>query len=186
MNDKEIVQLYWERNEQAISESSEKYGNYCSKIAKNILADSEDVKECVNDTWLRAWDSIPPQKPNLLSVFLGKITRNLSLDRYRMIHREKRGGHNIDLILEELEECVSGTDTPEDELLKNELKDAIKSFLGSLPKEKRYLFICRYWNADSVSDIAERFQMSENNVSVSLNRIRKALRIYLTERGYNL
>ena len=89
-------------------------------------------------------------------------------------------------MLEELEECVSGTDTPEDELLKNELKDAIKSFLGSLPKEKRYLFICRYWNADSVSDIAERFQMSENNVSVSLNRIRKALRIYLTERGYNL
>ena len=186
MNDDEIVQLYWERNERAITESSARYGRYCAKIAENILSDREDVKECVNDTWLRAWDSMPPHKPSLLSAFLGKLTRNLSLDRYRRLHREKRGAHNMDLILDELDDCVSGTDTPEDTALGNELKEAINAFLRSLPAKKRYLFISRYWSAEAITDLAERFQMSENNVSVSLNRIRGALRAYLNERGYIL
>ncbi len=186
MNDNEIVQLYWERDERAISESSDKYGRYCTKIAENILSDHEDARECVNDTWLRAWDSMPPHRPSLLSAFLGKLTRNLSLDRYRMLHREKRGAHNMDLILDELEDCVSGADTPEDTALGNELKEAINAFLRSLPAQKRYLFISRYWSAETISGLAERFQMSENNVSVSLNRIRGSLRAYLNERGYKL
>ena len=184
MNDEQIVRLYWERKEQAISESSDKYGAYCSAVAGNILTDHEDVKECVNDTWLKAWNSMPPNKPSILSAFFGKITRNLSFNRYKKLHREKRGGHNIGLILEELEECISRNESPEDTLLENELKDEINSFLSSLPKDKRYMFIRRYWYADSISDIAERFDTSENNVSVSLSRIRSALRSHLTGRGY--
>ena len=167
-----------------VSESSDKYGAYCSAVAGNILSDHEDVKECVNDTWLKAWNSMPPNKPSILSAFFGKITRNLSFNRYKELHREKRGGKNIDQILDELEDCISGHESPEEALLENELKDEINTFLSSLPKDKRYMFIRRYWYADTISDIADRFNMSENNVSVSLSRIRNALRSHLTGRGY--
>ncbi|MCR5249895.1 MAG: sigma-70 family RNA polymerase sigma factor [Lachnospiraceae bacterium] len=186
MNDEQIVRLYWERDEQAIRESSTKYGAYCSAIAGRILDNSEDARECVNDTWLQAWNCIPPNKPTLLSVFLGRITRNLSFNRYKKTHSEKRGGGNIDLILDELEECLSGNDTPEDELLRNELKEDINRFLASLPEEKRYMFIRRYWHADTITEIAGRFGMSANNVSVTLGRVRAALKSHLTERGYRL
>ena len=145
-----------------------------------------DAEECVNDTWLHAWNAIPPHKPSVLSVFFGKITRNLAFDLYKSLHREKRGGHTIDLVLDELAECVSGNDDPERNWQKEALKEEIDHFLSDLPKEKRYMFVLRYWYADSIPAIAERFQTSENNVSVTLNRIRKKLRTYLTERGYGL
>lgn len=186
MNDDKIIELYWIRNEQAIYESSKKYGAYCNTIARNILMNWADAEECVNDTWLHAWNAIPPHKPSVLSVFFGKITRNLAFDLYKSLHREKRGGHTIDLVLDELAECVSGNDNPERNWQKEALKEEIDHFLSGLPKEKRYMFVLRYWYADSIPAIAERFQTSENNVSVTLNRIRKKLRTHLTERGYDL
>ena len=186
MEDERIVSLYWDRNEQAIAETSAKYGAYCRTIAQNILADREDAEECVNDTWMRAWEAMPPHRPAVLSAFLGKITRNLSFDRYKMLHRGKRGGGQTDLVLEELEECVSGQSDPEAQWQAKELAAEIDRFLKTLPREKRYLFILRYWYAESIPAIAKRFAMSENNVSVTLNRIRSKLKAHLTERGYEL
>ena len=186
MEDERIVSLYWARDEQAITETSVKYGAYCHHIAHNILENREDTEECVNDTWLRAWEAMPPHRPGKLSAFLGKITRNLAFDRYRKAHTEKRGGGQIDLVLEELEECVSGRSDPESQLAGKELAAEIDRFLKTLPKEKRYLFILRYWHAESVPALAKRFGMSENNVSVNLNRIRKKLKEHLAGAGYEV
>jgi len=186
VEDDRIVQLYWDRNDSAISESVIKYGAYCTSIAQNILFNKADAEECVNDTWLRAWNAMPPHRPSVLSVFLGKITRNLSFDLYKRLHREKRGGNSIDEVLEELEECVSGNDDTESQWEMKELKAEINRFLLNLPEDRRYMFILRYWYADSIAQIAERMNMSENNVSVSLNRIRGRLRTYLTERGFDV
>ena len=186
MDDAGIVSLYWKRTEKAIAESSAKYGTYCHSIANNILKNHSDAEECVNDTWLRAWNAMPPQKPSILQVFFGKITRNLSFDRYKLLHRQKRGGGQIDLVLEELEEITSGQPDPEMMLVKKELAEEINAFLAGLPKEKQTIFILRYWYAESISEIARRCGKSENNVSVSLNRIRGRLRDHLTERGYSI
>lgn len=186
MNDENIVKLYFSRDEDAISESSNKYGAYCTSIAHNILQNFADVEECVNDTWLRAWNSIPPHKPKLLSVFLGKITRNLAFDKYKALRRQKRGGGNVELVLEELAECVSGLDDTERQLEEKELQEAIDQFLFSLPENKRYLFVLRYWYAKEVMDIAKQMGMSESNVYTSLSRIRGELKAYLLKRGYEL
>ena len=186
MEDEKIVQLYWDRNESAISESSKKYGAYCTSVAHNILLNMADTEECVNDTWLRAWNAMPPHKPSVLSAFLGRITRNLSFDLYKRLHRDKRGGHNIDVALDELGDVVSGRDDTEKHYETKELASEIDAFLKSLPLHKRIMFIRRYWYVDSISDIAGRLGMSENNVSVSLNRIRGGLRKHLTERGYDI
>ena len=186
MEDEKIVQLYWDRNEKAIEESSTKYGTYCRNIARNILQNEEDADECVNDTWLNAWNAMPPHKPSVLSAFLGKLTRNLSFDRYRKLHREKRGGKTIDLVLDELEELVSGQDDPERKWLEKELKESINQFLQSMPEEKRNLFILRYWYAMDISEIANRTGLSSNRISVNLNRIRNKLKTFLYERGYEL
>ena len=179
MEDERIIQLYFARNEEAISRTAEKYGNYCHAIAENISGSKEDAEECVNDTYLAAWNSIPPEKPAVLRTFLGRITRNLSFDLYRKKHAEKRGGGQLTLILDELEECVSGGNRPEEEWEKKELTAAIHSFLGKLSEEKRAMFLRRYWFADSVSSIADRFGMSPNAVSVSLSRLREKLRDHL-------
>ena len=186
MEDKEIVNLYWERNQRAINETVSKYGGYCKSIAKNILGNNEDAEECVNDTYLNAWNSIPPHRPNTLSTYLGKITRNLSFDRFRSRNAEKRGGGEIELVLAELGECISGTDSVEQEVEKKELVRTINSFLDTLSQEKCNIFLCRYWYAFPVAEIAKRFGMTEGNVSVTLNRIRGKLRTYLIERGYDL
>ena len=186
MEDREIVNLYWERNTSAIKETDTKYGGYCKAIAKNILGNHEDAEECVNDTYLNTWNSIPPNRPNILSTYLGKITRNLSFDRFRRRHAEKRGGGEIELILDELGECVSDTDSVEQEVEKKELVRAINRYLDTLSQEKCSIFLCRYWYAIPVSEIAARFGMSEGNVSVTLNRIRHQLKNYLEERGYDL
>lgn len=186
MNDEEIIRLYFDRNEQAITESSAKYGAYCSAISRNILSDDEDVKECVNDTWLRAWNSIPPTRPAILSAFLGRITRNLSFDRYRNSHRMKRSDGKVTLVLDELQDIVSGHDDPENSALEKELMREINSFLASLSDEKRYMFILRYWHTSEIAEIAERLGISEGKVSTSLSRIRKSLKDHLTGRGYNI
>ena len=186
MNDEDIIRLYFDRNEQAVTESSAKYGAYCSAIARNILSDDEDVKECVNDTWLRAWNAIPPARPSVLSAFLGKITRNLSFDRYRSSHRQKRSDGKVNLVLDELKDIVSGNDDPEDQAMEKELIAEINLFLKSLPDEKRYMFILRYWHSYEISGISKRLRISEGNIMTSLSRIRKSLKEHLTGRGYSI
>jgi RNA polymerase sigma-70 factor (ECF subfamily) len=186
MDDATIVRLFWDRDEQAISAAADKYGSYCTAIATNILGNREDAEECVNDTYLNAWDSMPPHRPGVLAAFLGKITRNLSFDRYRHNTADKRGGGETAAVLDELLEIVSDTDSVEQEIDRKELVKAIDAFLAALSADKRGIFICRYWYFDSISTIASNFGMTENNVSVHLNRIRLKLHNYLLERGFEL
>lgn len=186
MKDEQIVQLYWDRDEAAVSESSMKYGAYCTLIAQNILQNSLDAEECVNDTWMQAWKAMPPHRPAMLSTFLGKITRNLSFDLYKKMHCEKRGGNRMEETLEELAECVSGKDDIESQWEAKELLREINRFLLLLPEEKRCMFILRYWYVDGISEIAERLGRSENYISVSLNRTRNKLKKHLIERGFVL
>lgn len=186
MDDKSIIQLFFDRNEKAIEEAAAKYGSYCRTVAENILASREDAEECVNDALLKAWNAIPPAKPAVLRTFLGRITRNTALDLYKKKTAEKRGGGQFAAVLDELAECVSGGSEPEKEIDKAELTAAINTFLGTLSEDKCALFVRRYWFADSVSDIAQRYGMSENNVSVNLSRIRANLHDYLIERGFKL
>ena len=186
MDDREIIQLYWERNDGAIPATAEKYGNYCASIAGNILGNPEDAKECVNDTYLRAWNAIPPHRPDSLPTFLGRITRNLSLNRFKHLTAEKRGGGQTPLVLDELSDCISGRDDVEQQFTRRELIGAINGFLAELPPEKRRVFLWRYWYFDSVSEIAARLGATENSVSVTLHRLRVKLRGYLSERGFDL
>ncbi len=186
MEDKDIVQLFWDRKEQAITETSSKYGHYCFSIAKNILDNREDAEECVNDTYLNTWNSIPPHKPKILSTFLGKIVRNLSFNKYKANHSMKRGGYEISLILDELGEIVSDEESVEDNVIKNELIKTIDDFIDTLSVEKRYIFIRRYWYSDKITAIANQCGRTENSIHVELNRIRKKLHDYLTERGYDI
>ena len=186
MEDSRIIGLYWSRDERAISATADKYGRYCASIARNILENREDAEECVNDTYLSAWNGIPPRKPEILSTFLGKITRNLSLNRYQYNTADKRGGGEAAVVLEELLDIVSDGEGPEQAMEYRELVKAIDAFLATLPSRKRQIFVCRYWYFDSVSSIASRFCMTENNVSVTLNRVRAQLRDYLLKGGFVL
>ena len=183
MDDAKIVQMYFDRDEQAIPATADKYGNYCTSIAKNILGNHEDAEECVNDTYLNTWNSIPPHRPNMLSAFLGKIVRNLAFNRYKHNTADKRGGGEIALVLDELADCVSGEDNVERSCEMRELIAAINDFLVTLPKEKRNIFVCRYWYTDSISHIADRYGMSDAAVSMMLNRLRAKLHNYFLERG---
>lgn len=186
MDDAKIVQLFLDRNEQAIPETARKYGNYCTSIAQNILGNREDAEECVNDTYLNTWNAIPPHRPKVLSTFLGKLVRNLAFNRYKYTHAEKRGGGELAEVLEELSSCVSCRDDVEATYEYKELVTAINNFLRTLPAKKRHIFVCRYWYTDSISDISARFAMSAPAVSMTLNRLRSKLHNYLIERGYEL
>lgn len=186
MDDAKIVQLYWERDEQAIPATAAKYGNYCTSIAKNILGSPEDAEECVNDAYLNAWNSIPPNRPSILSAFLGKIVRNVSLNRYKHNAADKRGGGELPVVLDELSDLVSGKDDVEQEMDRKELVKAMDGFLGSLSPDKRSIFVSRYWYTNSVSEIAERHGMTAGAVSMTLNRLRLKLHNYLLERGFEL
>ena len=186
MTDQEIIHLYWERNEDAISETASKYGSYLHKIANNILNNFEDSEECVNDTYNKTWNSIPPEKPNCLSAFLGRITRNLSINRYNEYRAQKRGGDKTELILDELGEIASGREGPEDRAVEAALIKAINEFLADLPQDKRVIFVRRYWYADSLTDIAKRLNTRENNIAVTLRRLRTRLNGYLIERGFDI
>ena len=185
MEDARIVQLYWERNEAAISATADKYGAYCASIARNILGDPEDVEECVSDTYLRAWNAIPPHRPQILPAFLGRITRNLALNRYRHSRADKRGGGRLPAVLEELS-FVTGGEDAEQALDRREVVDAVNSFLAGLPARKRTIFLCRYWYLDSIAEIGARFGMTEGSVSVTLSRLRRKLRVHLLERGIDV
>ena len=186
MEDERIVLLYWDRDEAAISESSMKYGAYCTSIAQNILQNPADAEECVNDTWLHAWNAMPPHRPSLLSTFLGKITRNLSFDLYRKMHRKKRGGSQMDAVLDELEECVSGKDDIERQWEMKELIAEINQFLQKLPEEKRCMFVLRYWYVDSIAEISRKTGLKETRIRTELYRMRKKLSTHLEKEGYIL
>lgn len=172
MEDAQIVALYFRRDEAAITETDRKYGPFCRRMAENILTLREDAEECVNDAYLRAWNAMPPRRPGLLSTFLGKLTRNVAINRYWRNTAQKRGGGVAALVLGEIEELVSGSDSVEGEMDRKELVRAINDFLGRLPEEKRSIFVCRYWYFD--------------RVSVTLNRLRAKLRGELLERGFEL
>jgi len=184
VTDREILDLFWGREERAITETETKYGGYCRSIAWNILHNRQDMEECVNDTWLRAWNTIPPKRPDLLAVFLGTITRNLSLDRWRMGRSKKRGGGQLDAVVTELEQCAAGTISPEERVALQELSGLLDRFLGTLPQKDRCIFVRRYWYTDSILDIARRYHMTESAVKVNLHRSRNKLRSLLEQEGY--
>lgn len=182
MEDRAIIELYWQRSEQAIEETDKKYGRYCHSIAYSILAVREDAEECVSDTYLRAWNAMPPQRPDILSAFLGKITRRLSLNKIREKRSKKRGGGELPLALDELSECIPGGDV-HSQLDKRELERAINAFLALLKPELRDIFVLRYWYVMPVTKIAEKFGCSENKVKSILYRLRGRLRSHLEKEG---
>ena len=186
MDDFTIVELFWARSEDAISHARLKYGNYCRSIAYSILRSFEDAEECENDTYLRAWNSIPPSKPSLLSAFLGKIVRNLSIDKLRTKTAAKRDTE-YEVALEELEGCLANdSPSPEDELDSKILGDSINTFLSTVSQKSRVLFIGRYWNLLSISELSKMFGISESSVKTSLHRTRSKLAEYLKKEGYTL
>lgn len=185
MDDAKIVSLYWERNEQAIEESRSKYGGYCHAIAYRILADPEDADESVNDTWLAAWESMPPHRPSVLSTYLGKLTRRVSLNRWRDRNRNKRGGGEVSLSLDELAECVPGWQDVERIIELTELTDALNRFLAGLPKVERDVFVCRYWFLAPLREIGAQFGFSESKIKSMLFRTRKKLLAHLEKEGLN-
>lgn len=186
MTDYDIVKLYFERSEKAISETDKKYGRYCLTVAENILRSKADSEECVNDTYLKAWNSIPPQKPQKLSTYLGKITRNLAINRYKHYSAEKRGGGETELILSELENCLSSESSTEKAVDEKLLIKAIENFLKGESKEKRRIFLLRYWYAFSISEIAKELSQSESKVTSTLFRLRNKLREHLEKEGITI
>lgn len=185
LEDVEIVNLYWLRDESAIAETDKRYRGYLMKIAINVLNDAEDGQEAVNDTYLKAWNAMPPHKPSLLSAFLGKITRQLSIDRLRNKTREKRGGSEYQLSLDELCDCV-GKDNPEMEYETAELGKAISAYLRSISEEKRAVFVWRYYFCEPIKDICERLGESESSVKSRLHRIRLGLKQHLESEGFEI
>ena len=183
MDDETIVGLYWTRQESAIAESERKYGNYCRAIADNILHSREDSEECVSDTWLHAWNAIPPKRPAVLSAFLGKITRNLALDCWKLQHAEKRGGGSVALALDELAECIPSGGGLERVLDEKELSSTLDAFLRTLPERECSMFLRRYWFVDGIEAIALRFSVKPNTVKSILFRTREKLRAYLQQEG---
>lgn len=183
MEDLGIVELFFDRSEQAIVETDKKYGGYCYAIAYNILSSREDSEECVSDTYLTAWNTIPPRKPNALNAFLGKITRHISIDRWRKRSAQKRGGGEMILALDELGECVD-TQGLEAKISQRELARMLNRFLTSLPETERNVFLCRYWYLDSIEAIVKITGFSRSKVTSMLHRTRGKLRKKLSQEGY--
>ena len=183
MDDTQIVELYWARKESAIEETEAKYGSYCHSIALNILHNPDDAKESVNDTWLDAWNSMPPHRPSMLSAFLGKLTRRISIDKWRRTTAKKRGDGQLPLLLDELEDCISDGKSIEEETERKLLGEVISSFVKNLPETEQKVFLCRYWYMDSVNSIAIRFRFSESKVKSMLYRTREKLRVRLEKEG---
>lgn len=184
MEDSRIIDLYWERSQSAVTETKNRYGRLIYSIAIKILRAHEDADECENDTYLRAWNSMPPQRPNVLSAFLGRIARNLALDRYEREHAAKRGGSQIPMLLDELEECIpSGESAAE---LSLEMRDILNRFLEGQTQTARKIFLRRYWFGDTVKEIASRYGLGESRVKMTLLRSRGALRDYLETEGVHI
>lgn len=184
MEDTQIIDLYWARSEDAIRVSDEKYGAYCFTVASNIVESREDAEECVNDTWLRAWNAMPPERPSRLRMFFAAITRNLSLDRIRERLACKRGGGAVLLALEELSECVSGSPEVEDTVIASALAASVNRFLDTLREPSRGIFLRRYFFFESVDEIAHARGVKPGTISVSLHRTKKALREHLKKEGF--
>ena len=179
MDDSRIVDLYWARNEQAIEESDKKYGRMLNSLSYSLLSSHEDAEECVNDTYVDAWGAMPPQRPQFLGAFLSKITRRISIDRFREKHRERRGG--IDNVTAELSECIPANDDSEREYDSQRIREEINAFLYSQPKERRVMFVLRYFNSKSIDEIAFQLGLSVPNVKTTLHRLRRELQKRLEE-----
>lgn len=186
MDDSQIIALYWERSEDAIAQTDQKYGAYCRKISMNILHNTEDAEECVSDAYLGVWNAIPPQRPTIFSAFLGKITRNISLHRWQKNRAAKRGGGDTGILLSELEECLSSPESFDDSFDARALGGILNGFLDTLTLEQRVLFVRRYWYADPIEAVAEKTGMSISKATSMLFRLRKRLRIYLEKEGVSL
>lgn len=186
MEDPEIVELFWQRDEAAIREAGVKYRAYCAAIAGRLLNNPEDVEECVSDALLGAWNAIPPHRPKVLSAFLGKITRRLALKRAREDSAQKRGGGSARESYEELADCLSGGPDPEEALEAAELSRLINAFLAGLNPEERRFFVCRYWYFDSIEEISARFGCGQSKVKMSLKRTRDKLAAFLRREGITL
>lgn len=184
MQDRELIALYWARDERAIAETIKAYGAYCYAIAHRILNSAQDAEECVNDTWLNTWNAIPPQRPNCFSAFLAKITRGLALNRWSYETAKKRGGGAAVLAVEELEDCIPAGTNPEQAVEAAQLAEDVQRFLAGLPERERSIFLLRYFSVLSVSEIAKQRRLTENNVSAILSRTRKKLKAFLVKEGY--
>ncbi len=181
MEDAEIVDLYWQRDQQAIAETDKKYGAYCQHIAYAVCSDRLDAEECVNDTWLRAWGAMPDKRPTVLATFLGKITRNLAINRFQRRTRKKRGGGETELALEELEDCIPAALDVERRYELQEFRQAIGRFVSGLSETEQKVFVARYWYLCPVEEIARRLQISSSKTKSMLFRLRNRLRLYLKE-----
>ena len=182
MEDSRIIELYWERDERAISQTEKKYGKYCHSIAMGILRNELDAEECVSDTYLRVWEAIPPHRPERLPSFIGRITRNVSINRYIRDRAQKRNGFT-EVIFDEVAEIVPDPESAADAMDDRIISDAINAFLATLPKRTRIIFVRRYWYMSTVADIADALGLSESNVKVTLLRTRKKLRAHLLKEG---
>lgn len=183
MEDEQIVALYWAREEAAIAESEKKYGALCRSVAERILADHEDAREVLADTWLRAWNAIPPERPTRLRPFFARLTRNLAIDRWRKNNAEKRGGPLI-LALEELSDLADGAPLPQEEAEGKELERTIRDFLAGCTRTQRDVFLRRYFYFETTAEIADHYGMRESNVLNLLSRTKKKLKVYLQKEGY--
>lgn len=182
MNDKEIIRLFFDRDEKAIEYTAEKYHSYCRAIADKILGNAEDDEECLNDVWLAAWNTIPPNDPPSLATYLGRITRNISVQTLRRINRKKRG-KELTVYLEELGEALPSDAGVEDALEEAETQRLLAGFVSRQSKLNRSIFICRYYYLDSITEIAARYDLTQNQVKLRLHRMRKKLRDYLEKEG---
>ena len=186
MEDEQILDLYFARNEQALVETDRKYGRYCFTLANNILNNTQDAEETVSDTYWQTWNAIPPKRPGVLRMFLAKITRNLAFSRWRRYTADKRGGGELELVLEELEGCIAATGNVEDRLNARELARAIRTFLDTLPERDQDIFLRRYFFVEESDTIAGRYDMRPATVLKTLSRTRMKLKKYLTQEGYSL
>ena len=184
MEDEKIIELYFSRNEQAVAETDKKYGAYCFTLASSILNNREDAEETVSDTYLKTWHAIPPKKPDVLKMFLAKITRNLAFSRWRSLTADKRGGGELTLVLEELSACLASPERVEDRLNARELAKTIRCFLNTLSQREQDIFLRRYFFVEESDAIAERYGMKRATVLRTLSRTREKLKTYLTEEGY--
>ena len=184
LEDANIIELYWKRDEGAISETDKKYGKYLYVIIYNVLRDSMDCEECLDDTYLCAWNKIPPERPNALQLFLSKIARDAAVDKYRKNTAAKRVPSELISSLDELDECIAGEISVEDEMIVREASKLLNAYVRSLSRREEFVFVCRYYYADSISSIAEMLNISENTVFRDLARIRKGLREKFVKEGF--
>ncbi len=184
MNDQEIIELYWDRSESAISETAKKYGNYLSFIANHILRNPPDAEECVNDTYYKAWETIPPTRPLNLQAYLGRTVRNFAIMMVRRRSAKKRGNDEVEIALSELQDCIPTVVSLEQKLEDQEILERIQAYLADQPEQKQILFVQRYWYVMPVKEIAARNGLSKTNVTSILHRMRKELKARLEKEGY--